>query len=103
MDVMLLTSISSEDLPNVISEAMAFGKPIVASDLSGIPEQVISGDNGILCSPGDVAAFSQSLNYLRINPTLRSEFGERSRDIYQKRFTTEVSAARYKLEYDSQL
>ena len=103
MDVMLLTSISNEDLPNVISEAMAFGKPIVASDLSGIPEQVISGNNGILCSPGDVEAFSQSLNYFRINPTLRSEFGERSRDIYQKRFTTEVSAARYKLEYDSQL
>ena len=103
IDVMLLTSISNEDLPNVISEAMAFGKPIVASDLSGIPEQVIPGKNGILCSPGDIEAFSQSLNYLRVNPSLRIKYGEKSRDIYQKRFTTGVSAARYKLEYDSQL
>jgi len=101
IDVMLLTSVSNEDLPNVISEAMAFGKPIVASDLSGIPEQVIPGKNGFLCSAGDIEAFSESLNCLRVSPTLRGTFGERSRSIYQERFTTEVSAAKYKLEYDS--
>jgi glycosyltransferase involved in cell wall biosynthesis len=103
IDVMLLTSVSNEDLPNVISEAMAFGKPIVASDLSGIPEQVIPGKNGFLCPPGDIVAFSESLNCLRVNPSLRDEFGKRSRSIYQERFTSQVSTAKYKLEYDSQV
>jgi glycosyltransferase involved in cell wall biosynthesis len=100
LDVMLLTSISNEDLPNVISEAMAFGKSIVASNLSGIPEQVIPGKNGFLCSPGAAKEFSSALNMLRTNYSLRETYGRQSREIYLERFSPEVSIPKYFLEYD---
>jgi glycosyltransferase involved in cell wall biosynthesis len=103
IDAMLLTSISNEDLPNVISEAMAFCKPVIASHLAGIPEQIRSGENGILCSPGNVEEFSNALNKLRMSPKLREEFGRKGGDFYNQQFTPEVSASKYKLEYDSLL
>jgi glycosyltransferase involved in cell wall biosynthesis len=99
-DIMLLTSISDEDLPNVISEAMALGKPIVASNLSGIPEQVIPGKNGFLCSPGAAEEFSSSLNTLRADYSMREAYGKQSRAMYLERFSPEVSTPKYLLEYD---
>jgi glycosyltransferase involved in cell wall biosynthesis len=103
VDALLLPSISNEDLPNVISEAMAFGKPVIASDLAGIPEQVYSGVNGILCTPGKIEDFSKAINLLRLNRSLRNEYGENSRKLYEERFTPVISTAKYKLEYDSLL
>ena len=100
LDIMLLTSLSDEDLPNVISEAMALGKPIVASNLSGTPEQVIPGKNGFLCSPGAAEEFSSSLNMLRTDYSMREAYGKQSRAMYLERFSPEVSSPKYLLEYD---
>lgn len=100
LDIMLLTSISDEDLPNVISEAMALGKPIVASKLSGIPEQVSPGKNGFLCSPGAAEEFSLSLNALITDNSMREAYGRHSRAMYSERFSPEVSVPKYLLEYD---
>jgi glycosyltransferase involved in cell wall biosynthesis len=55
LDVLVLTS-RWEGLPRVCPQAMAAGRPIVATDVDGIPEAVVHGRNGLLFAPGDVAA-----------------------------------------------
>ena len=45
-----------------ILEAMAHGKPVIASAIGGIPELVEHDDTGLLFRPGDVQALSDLLN-----------------------------------------
>lgn len=59
-DIFVLTSIR-EGLPNVVLEAMAAGKPIVASDVGGIPEVVVNGLTGFLVSPQNVSGFAEAI------------------------------------------
>jgi glycosyltransferase involved in cell wall biosynthesis len=48
MDVLVLPSVRDEDFPNVILEAMLLSKPVIATRLAGIPEQVVDGVTGLL-------------------------------------------------------
>ena len=54
IDVLVVPSTAYESLPLVILEAMAAGKPVFASRLSGIPEAVVDGTTGRLFEPGAV-------------------------------------------------
>jgi glycosyltransferase involved in cell wall biosynthesis len=62
-DIFVLPSLS-EGRPTVINEAMATGCAIVATDISGIPEQVTDGYNGFLVPPRDSAALREKIAYL---------------------------------------
>lgn len=50
-----------EGMPLVILEAMAHGKPVVASAVSGIPEVVVDGETGWLVPPEDVRSLQEAL------------------------------------------
>ncbi|MGB9931517.1 glycosyltransferase family 4 protein [Haloarcula amylolytica] len=75
-DVLVLPSFR-EGTPRVITEAMAAGLPVVATDIAGIPEQVEHGESGYLIPPGDAAALADRLNELLADPRLRERFGQR--------------------------
>ncbi|MDZ7345055.1 MAG: glycosyltransferase [candidate division KSB1 bacterium] len=60
VDLFVLPSIS-EGLPNVILEAMACQKPVIATAVGGIPEVVQHRENGYLVSPGDAHALQEIL------------------------------------------
>lgn len=60
IDLFLLPSYL-EGMPTVILEAMSFGKPVVASNVGGIPELITNNVNGLLCKPGDIDCFSKSI------------------------------------------
>lgn len=78
-DVFVLPSYR-EGTPRVITEAMASGLPVVATDIAGIPEQVEPGTNGFLIAPGNVDELTSRLAQLISSSDLREEFGERSRE-----------------------
>jgi lipopolysaccharide heptosyltransferase II len=65
----------------VLLEAMYYRLPIVASNISAIPELVKDGENGLLVPPADPAALAKAINTLIENPLKREEMGERG---YQK-------------------
>ena len=74
MDFVILPS-KSEGFPNVVLEAMACQKPVLATRVGGVPEIVIDGETGIMIEPGDVSALSNSINNLCGNKNLRKKMG----------------------------
>ncbi|SDZ98254.1 Glycosyltransferase involved in cell wall bisynthesis [Haloplanus vescus] len=75
-DVLVLPSFR-EGTPRVITEAMASGLPVVATDIAGIPEQVLDGENGYLVPTGDAAAVREGVGDLLRDSELRERMGER--------------------------
>jgi len=75
LDVLLLTS-RWEGLPRVVPEAMAAGKPVVATAVDGTPEAVEDGLSGYLTPPGDTRAMAARVLALLRDRTLRSRMGE---------------------------
>ena len=51
----------AENLPVVIMEAMALGRPVIATTIAGIPELVVPGENGWLVPAGDTDALAAAL------------------------------------------
>ena len=101
VDVLVVPSVSHEDFPNVILEAMGLGKPVVASRLAGTPEQVDDEHTGLLVPPGDAAALALALRRLVLDPALRDEMGRAGRRRFEERFTAEVAVRRYAELYHS--
>lgn len=87
-DVLVLPSFR-EGTPRVITEAMASGLPVVATDIAGIPEQVAEGVNGYLIPTGDSEALADRLERLLGDPTVRKEMGYRGLERAEQ-FSTEA-------------
>ena len=79
LDVLVLPS-AYEEMGSVLTEAMASGLPVVASDVGGIPEVVRDGVTGLLVPPGDVGALATALDRLAADPELRARLSAGARD-----------------------
>jgi len=79
LDILVMPSTSPEGLPLTLMEAMAFGKPVVASDAGGSRDIVIPEVTGLLVPPGDAEALSAAVLRLINNPELRLSMGEAGR------------------------
>jgi len=90
-DVLVLPS-WHEGLPNVVVEAMACERPVVATRVGGIPEAVADGKSGILVERGDVKALANAIAFLAEDPTRRAVMGAAGRQIIKERFTWEKNA-----------
>lgn len=73
-DILVLPSFM-EGLPLVIIEAMALGKPVIASGVAGIPELVRNGANGILVPPSHWAALGDAMAALALDAEERRRLG----------------------------
>jgi glycosyltransferase involved in cell wall biosynthesis len=78
LDVFVLAS-RWEGFGLVLLEAMAAGRPIVASRVSAIPEVVADGETALLVPPGDAAALAAAITALLADPPLRAALGAAGR------------------------
>ena len=69
-----------DGLPNVVLEAMACGRPVVASDISAIGDAVAHGETGILVPPGDPVALASALEQLCPQTALRERLSRNGRE-----------------------
>ena len=95
LDVFVLSSIDNEDFPNVILEGMACGKPVIASNLAGTPEQVTEGETGLLVPPGESVPLADALRSLTLDHGLRAQLGVNGRQRFKMFFTDEKAVGRY--------
>jgi glycosyltransferase involved in cell wall biosynthesis len=84
-----------DGLPNVLLEAMAAGRAVVASRVAGIPDVVQDGANGVLVPPGDVGALRAALQRLADDEALRSRLGAAARATVVARHGWDAVAARF--------
>ncbi len=95
-DIFVLPS-DWEGVPLTILEAMAAGKPVIATAVGGVPELVKDGETGILIPPQDTQALAQAILKLATNP----EFGEQMGQTEQKLAQEQFDIARTAREYES--
>jgi glycosyltransferase involved in cell wall biosynthesis len=75
----------------VVTEAMAYGSPLVATRVGGIPEAVDDGVNGLLCRP-EADHLAASLRRLLNDPLLAARLGERGAEDAAQRFSPDTLA-----------
>ncbi len=75
----IIESGDRDGIPNVLAEAMAMELPVVSTDVSGIPELVESGVNGLLVPQKDAAALARSIAELLDDAALRKRLGQAAR------------------------
>jgi glycosyltransferase involved in cell wall biosynthesis len=96
-DILVLSSLY-EGLPYVLLEAMAWGLPIVATDVLGSRELIVDGQSGLLAAPGDPASLAAGVRQLLEDPALRRALGDTARRQVRERFPlTEFLAAHDRL------
>ena len=78
IDVCVIAS-RNEGTPVAVIEAMAAGRPVVATSVGGVPDIVEDGETGILVPPGDVEALAGAMARLARDPAERSRMGEQGR------------------------
>ena len=87
-DVFVLPSISGpESFGIVLLEAMASGKPTVASNLPGVRDIVINGKTGLLAPPKDIGALAEAIIKLLNDEYLARKMGLNGRKIVEEKYT----------------
>lgn len=83
-----------DGIPVALMEAIACGLPVVSTTVSGIPELVDSGVNGILVPPRDPVALAEALERLARDPELRARMGRCGREKVLREFSLAANAER---------
>ena len=82
----LVPSIWGEPCPTVALEAMAAGKPLIASRIGGLTTIVAEDETGLLVPPGDVAAWRTAIQTLLADPDRAARLGEAGRERVHQQF-----------------
>jgi glycosyltransferase involved in cell wall biosynthesis len=89
-DVVAVPSTRPDPFPNSALEALAAGRPVVASNAGGLPEMVRDGETGVLVPPGDHAALARALRALADEPARRARMGAAAAADARERFSPEA-------------
>jgi len=87
MDCLVLPALRSEGTPQVIPQALALGKPVVASAVGGIPEVIQDKETGILVLPGDGDALARAILSVLDDPKWAQAMALRGREQVLARFS----------------
>ncbi len=87
----------ADNLPYTILEAMGCGRPVIASSIGGVPEQVIDGENGLLVPSRDSDALGKAVASLLLDPERRHAYGAASR----RRAEALFAMSRFIADYES--
>jgi glycosyltransferase involved in cell wall biosynthesis len=88
LDIVALTSLN-EGTPVSIIEAMASGRPVVATEVGGVGDLITHGHDGFLVKSNDVEGFSDRLSELISSKEMRSEFGRSGRERVRYKYSKE--------------
>jgi len=95
LDVVVTPSLEYESFGRSVVEAMAFSKPVVATQVGGMPELVDDGVDGYLVAPNDPDALAERISRLLESETTRREMGKAGHAKYRRAFTAEAMVGKY--------
>jgi glycosyltransferase involved in cell wall biosynthesis len=98
-DLVVLPSLY-EGLPLSLLEAMAAGKPVIASRIGGVDELVANDENGLLVEPGDPHALAEAIRALLADPERRRRLARAGSEVVERRFSLAAASARISRIYE---
>jgi glycosyltransferase involved in cell wall biosynthesis len=101
-DVVVLPSFVQEAFPLVLLEAMACGKPFIASNLPGV-RSMVDNENGLLVKPGDAIDLAEKISEILHDPGRQKEMGVRGRLKVEKDYSWEKINKRLEQTYQDVL
>jgi glycosyltransferase involved in cell wall biosynthesis len=103
LDIFVLASTMPEPFGQILVEAMAAGKPVIATDAGGVPEIVTHGQNGWLIPPSDPARMADAICHLLSHPEETARMAVRGQQRVAERFTIERTARDVEAVYEALL
>ncbi|MCQ1535097.1 glycosyltransferase family 4 protein [Methanosarcina sp. KYL-1] len=101
--LVVVPSIWMENSPLVVYESMAYGKPVIGSNIGGIPDLITDGESGFLVEPQNSDQIAERIIYLLSNDDLRRNFGNNAISLLHKNFTLESHVEKLERIYESLL
>ena len=102
LDLLVVPSVL-EGFPMTTLEAMAMAKPIVASDINGVREQIENGRTGILVPPGDPQALAEGIKQMLKDRTQAKNLGTEARKHLEEMFDIKQQVALHEEVYEELL
>ena len=100
MDVVVVPSLA-EGFSNVVIEAGAAGRPVVATRVGGNPEAIVHQETGLIVEPRDPGSLARGILALLEDPAGRARMGEEARRRVSERFTVGKMIEQYEDLYTS--
>lgn len=99
----VVPSVWYENFPYAVLESFAFGKPVIASRIGGMPELVSDGETGFLVEPGDAEALAEKISGLASRPDEIWRMGRLARRMLEERYSAESHYERIMSHYERML
>ena len=93
-DLVIIPSLGSEGTSLIAIEAMAAGKPVIATNVGGLTNLIIDGYNGILCYPTKDSLY-ESIKRIIEDPYERKRIGRNARAVAKESFTYKIWSQRW--------
>lgn len=94
LDMVVLPS-QVESMPMCVLEAMAAGRPIIATPVGAVPQLITSGETGLLVPVGDVNALANAISRLAANPEYARTLGAQGFERVSRQFSADAMAQQY--------
>lgn len=98
--VIVIPSVCPETFGLTALEAYAWGKPVIASDIGGLPEVVRAGETGLLSPPGNVELLVEAINRLVQSESEAKKMGLAGRRLAESEYNPEIHYRRLKEVYE---
>jgi glycosyltransferase involved in cell wall biosynthesis len=94
LNVLVLPSYAHEGIPQIILQAQAMARPVVATTIGGIPEVVEDGATGLLVPPRDAGALAEKIRAILDDPALAKRLGQAARAQIEKSYSLDAMGGR---------
>ncbi len=107
-DIFVLPCVIAKDgsrdiTPNSLIEAMAMKIPVISTNITGVPEIVDNGVNGILIPPNDTEALVEAIEKLIADPLLKKQLGDNARKKIEDRFDIKKNIKQYVYLFENRM
>jgi glycosyltransferase involved in cell wall biosynthesis len=93
--ILVVPSQAFESFGLTIIEAMAFGVPVVTTDVGGMPEVLGNSNSGFSCSKDNPKEFANAITSILTDPALAAELGRNGRLTFEQKFSSRLMAEKY--------
>ncbi len=95
IDVSIVPSLCEDSFPTTILESMYWGKPVIGTNVGGIPEMILNNITGYIIDKESPQELANKISYFIENPDAITKMGDEGQKVFNKNFTEECFKLRY--------